>query len=84
MDRADALVSATLVALLAVAVVGLLFLGPVGWGLAASLVVAGLVLAQYSGVFGAATSTERRNCGDCGAPNRLDREACRHCGASLE
>lgn len=80
----DSVVVWTLLGLAAVAVVGLLFLGPVGWLLATFIVVATLALAGYSGVFEAETRTERRNCEHCGAPNPDDSDSCGHCGSAFD
>ncbi|WP_135303527.1 zinc ribbon domain-containing protein [Haloarcula amylovorans] len=86
MVDADSIVTGTLATLVAVVVVGLLFLGPVGWLLAALLVLATFVLADFSGVFEEAAKRprERRNCADCGAPNSVERDTCKHCEAALE
>jgi fatty acid desaturase len=69
MGDTERVVVGTLVALVAV---GLLFLGPVGWLLAAVIVVATVVLAGFSGVLEDESRHERRNCGQCGAPNPVD------------
>jgi hypothetical protein len=83
MSDTERVVVGTLVALAAVAAVGLLFLGPVGWVLAAAVVVATVVLADFSGLFEDERRRERCNCGQCGAPNPVDSGRCEHCDAVL-
>jgi hypothetical protein len=80
----DSVVVWTLLGVAAVAAVGLLFLGPIGWLVAACIVVTTLALAGYSGVFDDETQAERRNCEHCGAPNPVDSDDCGHCGATLD
>ncbi|MFC7018398.1 MULTISPECIES: zinc ribbon domain-containing protein [Haloarcula] len=83
MSNTERVVVGTLVALVALVAVGLLFLGPVGWLLAAAVVVATIVLADFSGLFEDETRPRQCNCGQCGAPNPVDSDSCGHCGAAL-
>ena len=63
----------------------LVVLGPLGWFAVAFLVLGGMVLNSLAegGERGDNGPPARRNCPACGAPNPLEREACRHCGDVL-
>jgi hypothetical protein len=60
----------------------LLLLGPLGWFLAAFLVLGGMVVRSVTRSDDE-RSPERTNCSACGAPNAVDRGTCRHCGDQL-
>ncbi|WP_254272815.1 hypothetical protein [Haloarcula marina] len=83
MNRAETTAVTAIGVLATVAVVGLLFLGPVGWILVMALVLGTFVLPEYSGSFDSVTAAERPDCPHGGAPNSLDRETCGHCERAL-
>jgi len=58
----------------------LLSLGPLGWFLAAFLIIAAIA---YSGRGDDDARPDRTNCAACGAPNLPDSETCKHCGSAI-
>lgn len=58
----------------------LLALGPLGWFLAAFLIIATMA---YSSRDSEENNPDRTNCANCGAPNNPARETCKYCDDPL-
>ena len=68
---------------LALVVIVLLAMGPLGWFAIGFLIIA--VMAFRSNVEDPEdrSAPERQNCAVCGSPNSLDRDACDYCGEPI-